>query len=116
MVVSRRETRTPASSSSSAITTMSSAKRKLVISRHSMLTIPLWSSNVSHMILSRKMLKKVGEGSSMLIKMYLPFHGMCLYMYSLYIVLTVNFMQMLTQSILSFNTTITIQFGESSQS
>ena len=34
---------------------------------------------------------------SMLIKMYLPFHGMCLYMF---IAITViHFMQMLTQSI-----------------
>ena len=40
---------------------MSSAKRKLVISRPPMLTLPSWSSNVSHMILSRKMLKRVGE-------------------------------------------------------
>ena len=41
--------------------TMSSAKRKLVMSRPPMLTIPSWSSNASHMILSRKMLKRVGE-------------------------------------------------------
>ena len=33
----------------------------LVISRPPMLTLPSWSSNVSHMILSRKMLKRVGE-------------------------------------------------------
>ena len=62
-VVSRRSTRTPASSSSSAFTTMSSAKRKLVISRPPMLTLPSWSSNASHMILSTKMLKRVGESS-----------------------------------------------------
>ena len=61
VVVSRRSTRTPASSSSSAFTTMSSAKRKLVISHPPMLTLPSWSSNASHMILSRKMLKRVGE-------------------------------------------------------
>ena len=61
VVVSRQSTRTPASSSSSAFTTMSSAKRKLVISRPPMLTLPLWSSIVSHIILSRKMLKRVGE-------------------------------------------------------
>ena len=61
VVVSRRSTRTPASSSSSAFTTMSSAKRKLVISRPTMLTLPSWSSNASHTILSRKMLKRVGE-------------------------------------------------------
>ena len=61
VVVSRRSTRTPASSSSSAFTTMSTAKRKLVISRPPMLTLPSWSSNASHVILSRKMLKRVGE-------------------------------------------------------
>ena len=61
MVLSRRSTRTPASFSSSAFTTMSSAKRKLVISRPPMLTLPSWSSNASHMILSMKMLKRVGE-------------------------------------------------------
>ena len=59
--VSRRSTRTPASSSSSAFTTMSSAKRKLVISRPPMLTLPSWSSNASHMILSRKILKRIGD-------------------------------------------------------
>ena len=63
VVVSRRSTRTPAFSSSSAFTTMSSARRKLVISRPLMLTIPSWSSNASHMIFSRKMLKRVGESS-----------------------------------------------------
>ena len=61
VVVSRRSTRTPASSSSSAFTTMSSAKRKLVISRPPMLKLSSWSPNASHMILSRKMLKRVGE-------------------------------------------------------
>ena len=40
---------------------MSSAKRKLVISRPPMLTLTSWSTNASHMILSRKMLKRVGE-------------------------------------------------------
>ena len=44
-----------------AFTTMSSAKRKLVMSRPPMLTQPSWSSKASHMILSRKMLKRVGE-------------------------------------------------------
>ena len=58
--VSRWSTRTPVSSSYSAFTTMSSAKRKLVISRPSMLTLPSWSST-AHTCLSRKMLKKVGE-------------------------------------------------------
>ena len=61
VVLSRRYIRTPASSSSSAFTTMSSAKRKLVMSHHPMLTLPSWSSKASHMILSRKMLKRVGE-------------------------------------------------------
>ena len=40
---------------------MTSAKLKLEISRPPMLTLPSWSSNASHMILSRKMLKRVGE-------------------------------------------------------
>ena len=48
----------PAYDSVSVFTTMSSAKRKLVISRPPMLTL---LSNVSHMTLSRKMLKRVGE-------------------------------------------------------
>ena len=61
MVVSKRSTRMPASSSFSAFTTMSSAKRKLVISRQSMPTLLSWASNASHMIFSRKMLKRVGE-------------------------------------------------------
>ena len=43
------------------ISTMSSAKLKLVMSRPPMLTLPSRSSKASHMILSRKMLKKVGE-------------------------------------------------------
>ena len=59
VVLSKRSTKTPASSS--AFMTMSSAKRKLVMSRPPMLTQPSWSSNASHMILSRKMLKRVGE-------------------------------------------------------
>ena len=62
VVVSRRSTRMPASSSSVTFTTMSSAKLKLVISRPPMLTLT-WSSNYSHMILSRKMLKSVSESS-----------------------------------------------------
>ena len=61
VVLSRRYTRTPASSFSSAFTTMSFAKRKLVMSRPPMLTLPSWSSNASHMILSMKMLKRFGE-------------------------------------------------------
>ena len=42
VILSRRSIRTPASSSSSAFTTMSSAKRKLVMSRPPMLTLPSW--------------------------------------------------------------------------
>ena len=61
VVVARRSTRAPASSSSSTFMTISSAKWKLVISRPPMLTLPSWSSNASHMILSRKMLKRAGE-------------------------------------------------------
>ena len=60
VVLSRRSIRTPASSSS-AFTTMSSAKRKLIMSLPLTLTLPSWSSKASHMILSRKMLKRVGE-------------------------------------------------------
>ena len=45
MVVSRRSTRMPASSSTSAFTAMSSARRNLVISRPPMQTLPSWSSN-----------------------------------------------------------------------
>ena len=45
-------------SSSSAFTTMSSAKLKFVISHPPMLTLSSWSSNSSHMIISRKMLKE----------------------------------------------------------
>ena len=67
VVLSRQSIRTPASSSSSAFTTMSSAKRKLVMSRPPMLTLPSWSSKASHMILSRKMLKRVGESRQSLI-------------------------------------------------
>ena len=48
VVLSRRSTRTPASSSSSALTTMPSAKRKLVMSCLPMLTLLSWSSNASH--------------------------------------------------------------------
>ena len=46
VVTSRQSTRTPVSSSCSAFT---------------MLTLPSWSSNASHMILSRKKSKRVGE-------------------------------------------------------
>ena len=37
------------------------AKWKLVMSRPPMLTLPSWSSKASHIILSRKMLKRIGE-------------------------------------------------------
>ena len=60
VVLSRWSTRTPVSSSSPAVMTMWSAKRKLVINRPSMLTLHSWLSNASHIILSRKMLKRVG--------------------------------------------------------
>ena len=60
VVQSRRSIRTPASSSSSVFTTMSSARRKSVMRRPPMLTLPSWSIKASHMILSRKMLKRVG--------------------------------------------------------
>ena len=58
VVVLKRSSKTPASSSSSAF---SSANQELVISRPPMLTLPSWPSNASHMILSRKTLKRVGE-------------------------------------------------------
>ena len=58
-----RSTRNPVSSSSSAFTTMSSAKQQLVKSCPPMLTLRSWSSKASHMILSRKMLKRVGKGN-----------------------------------------------------
>ena len=61
VVSSRRSARTPASSYFSSFTTMSSAKQKLVISRPPMLILPSSSSNASHMILYRKMLKRVCE-------------------------------------------------------
>ena len=60
LVISRQSTRTPASSSSSAFTAMSSAKRKLVISR-----LRCWHYHhghpTPHTWFSRKMLKRVGE-------------------------------------------------------
>ena len=37
------------------------SKAEVVISRPPMLTLPSWSSNASHMLLSRKMLKRVGQ-------------------------------------------------------
>ena len=40
---------------------MSSAKRRLVIVLHPILTVPLWSSKASAMILSRNMLKRMAE-------------------------------------------------------
>ena len=49
------------SSSFSARPSMSSAKRKLVIVLPPMLTVPWWSSGAWVIILSRKMLKRVGE-------------------------------------------------------
>ena len=63
VVLSRRSTRPPSLFPilDSGFTTVSSAKRKLVMSYPSMLTLSSWSSNASHMILSRKMLKRIGE-------------------------------------------------------
>ena len=40
---------------------MSSAKRKFVIILPLILTVPSWSSSASAIILSKKMLKRVGE-------------------------------------------------------
>ena len=45
---------------------MSSAKRKLVIVLSPMLTLPLWFSSASFLILSRRMLKTVGWGETAL--------------------------------------------------
>ena len=58
-VVSRWLTNLTSSSSFPARASMSSAKRKLVLPP--MLTYPSWFSKASVMILSRKMLKRVGE-------------------------------------------------------
>ena len=58
---SRRSTREASSSSYPARPSMSSAKRTLVIALPPMLTVPLWSSSASVIVLSRKMLKRVGE-------------------------------------------------------
>ena len=58
VVVSRRST---SMSASFRFCIYDNAKRKLVISRPPMLTLPSWSSNASHMILSGKMLKRVDE-------------------------------------------------------
>ena len=72
VVLSRR-------SSTSAFTTMSSAKRKLVISRPPLLTLPSRSSNASHMILSREMLKRVFEGRMWDLNVSVPDHGLSFY-------------------------------------
>ena len=60
-VLPRRSTREASSSSFPARPSMSSAKRKLVTVLPPMLTVPWRSSNASVRILSRKMLKRVGE-------------------------------------------------------
>ena len=57
----RRSTREARSSSYPARPSMSSAKRTLVIALPPMLIVPLWSSSASVIVLSRKMLKRVGE-------------------------------------------------------
>ena len=60
VVVSRRPTRTPASSSSLHLRQCHLQSGSWWC-RPPILTLPSWSSNASHMILSRKMLKRVGE-------------------------------------------------------
>ena len=42
--------------------TILSTKQKLVISRY-LLTLPSYTSSASHMVLSRKLLKRVGEST-----------------------------------------------------
>ena len=60
-VISRRSTREASSSSFPAKPSMSSVKRKLVIVLPQMLTVLWRSSSASVTILSRKILKRVGE-------------------------------------------------------
>ena len=73
VVLSRQSVGTPASSSllqlrqchlQSSGSIKTSAKRKLVMSPL-MLRLPSWSSNASNMILSRKMLKRVGKSNTL---------------------------------------------------
>ena len=60
-VLSRRSTRLANSNSEPARPSMSSAKRKFEIILPPMLNVDLWSSSASAIILSRNMLKRVGE-------------------------------------------------------
>ena len=60
-VLCRRSTTEASSSSLPAKPSIWSAKRKLVIVLLSMLTVPWWSYSASVIIISRKMLKRVGE-------------------------------------------------------
>ena len=60
-VLSRRSTRVANSTSEPARPSMSSPKRKFEIVLPPILTVDLWSSSASAMILSRNMLKSVGE-------------------------------------------------------
>ena len=62
-VLSRRSTKLASSSSFLARPSMSSAKRKFVIVLAPMLTVPSRSLSVSAIILSTKMLKRVGEST-----------------------------------------------------
>ena len=62
-VLSMRSTKSASSSSLPARPSMSSAKRKFVIFLPPMLTVPSWSSSASVIILSKKMLKRVGEST-----------------------------------------------------
>ena len=62
-VLSRRSTKSASSSSLPARPSMSSAKRKFVIFLPPMLTVPSWSFGASVIILSKKMLKRVGEST-----------------------------------------------------
>ena len=60
-LLSKRSTNFASSSSFHAEASMSSEKRRLVIVLPPMLTVSSWSSKASIMVLSRNMLKKVGE-------------------------------------------------------
>ena len=59
--LSRRSSNFASSSSSPAQPSMSSTERRLVIVLPPMLTVPSWFSKASVMILSRNVLKRVGE-------------------------------------------------------
>ena len=61
IVVPKQSTTESAAFTASEITAMSSAKQTLVISHQPKMTLSHWSPDVSHMILSKKMLKGLGE-------------------------------------------------------